>query len=275
MPVVISKGIASANIATTVVTDVQVGGATQKAPEWAKEFLGFKCGGAVTTPTTAEANAVTFRVGSNDFACYPSTVPHITGAGALGGATSIPSMQLEYWSCDWPIHGGDSYDIYAAAPIAQTSAQRVVAATWFGDGEGIMPSREDPYPHVPKFHLCDAATATASTTQALPAYTITGAKAIIQLNGYINDFIVAASRPEIGRIQLNSNGFFTSPVDFHVEPINGFLGAATGQPGPAKISRADVMIPCSPTTIINPLYYQDNTTAVTTSWACSGVTFIR
>lgn len=275
MPVVIVKSIPGTSIGTSTA-DTQLGGATQKAPEWAKELLAIKVGGVIVTPTSTEAAHATFRVASNDFSCYPSSVPAIFANGAVATNSSEASMPLELWPCNWPIHGGDAYDIYCQADVLNTAAPYAIAHTYFGDGEGIMSSRDDPYAHVPRFHWTGASVALASTAQALTAYTITGAKAITEVNGYVvAPTIATAARPEIGRVQLNSNGFFTSPIDFAVEVINGYLGTAIAMPAPCKISRDRIMLPCSPTTIINPIYYQNNATAVTTSRGRSGVTFIR
>jgi hypothetical protein len=273
MVVVISKAIRPTSLGTGVA-EIQLGGASQKAPEWAKEFLGFAGGGALVTPTAAEGSLASVRVASNDFSCYPSTVPAIISAGAIATVTSPASMPLEYWPCDWPIHGGDAYDIYATSAVACTAAPYFGTTQWFGDGDGIMPSRHDAYPHVPRFHTGSGAVATASVAQALTAYTITGAKAITQLHGYLISTAGTASRDEVGRIQLNSNGFFTSPVEFGTEPLQGFLGTTMAN-GVSKVTRSDVMLPCSPTTIINPVCYQDSVTAVTTARGYSGVTFIR
>jgi len=275
MPVVISKAIRGTSLGTGTA-DTQMGAATQKAPEWAREFLGFKVGGTVTTPTSTQAAHAQARVASNDFACYPSTVPVLIAQGSIATAANQNSMILEYWPCDWPIHGGDAYDLYMQAQVANTVAPYGVGMTWFGDGEGIMPSREDPYPHTPRFHLTSGSAAAASASQALAAFTITGSKAIVEFNGYqVDPTIATAARDMHGRIQFNSNGFFTSPVEMSLEVTNGYLGAVTAVFGPQKISRSDVMLPCSPTTIINPIFIQDALTAVTTTRANSGCTFIR
>jgi len=275
MPVVITKSLPGTSLGTAVA-DTQLGGATQKAPEWAKELLAVKAGGVVVTPTSTEAVHGTFRVASNDFSCYPSSFPYIFENGAVATTNHTVSMPLELWPCNWPIHGGDAYDIYGQSDQACTAAPYAIAHVYFGDGEGIMSSRDDPFPHLPRFHWIGASVALASTAQALTAITITGAKAITEVNGYvIAPTIATAARPEIGRIQLNSNGFFTSPIDYVVEVINGGLGTILGTPNVCKISRDRIMMPVSPTTIINPLYYQNNATAVTTSRARAGVTFIR
>lgn len=275
MPIVVTKAIKGTSLGTAAA-DTQLGGATQKAPEWAREFLAFKTGGVVVTPTSTEAVHQTFRVASNDFSCYPSSVPSVFENGAVATTNHVVSQPRELWPCNWPIHGGDAYDVYAQSDVACTAAPYADCTVYFGDGEGIMSSRDDPYPHLPRFHWKGASVALAATAQALTSITITGAKAITELNGYvIAPTMATAARPEIGRIQLNSNGFFTSPIEFNVEPINGGLGTILGVANVPKISRERIEMPCSPTTIINPVYYQDNATAVTTSRATAGVTFIR
>ena len=121
MPVVITKAIRATSLGTASA-DTQLGAATQKAPEWAKEFLAMKNGGVVVTPTSTEAVHVTFRVASNDFSCYPSSVPGIFENGAVATTDHCVSMPLELWPCNWPIHGGDAYDIYCQTDQNCTAA---------------------------------------------------------------------------------------------------------------------------------------------------------
>jgi hypothetical protein len=84
-----------------------------------------------------------------------------------------------------------------------------------------------------------------------------------------------AARSHIGRVQLNSNGFFTSPVDYQVEVTNGYLGASGLVPNPVKLTRENLQLPCGPTTIINAIMYDDSATAVTTNVGNVGICFIR
>jgi len=276
MVVLITKAITATSLGTSTA-HTQLGGAAQKAPEWAREFIGFKVGGNVTTPTSTQAAHAQFDVTSNDFACYPSTVPAIISQGAIATADTNEALPLEYFCADWPIHGGDSYNIYGQCEVANTVAPRGVAMTWFGDGEAIAPSRMDPYPHVPRYHLTSGSAACASTGQALAAFTLTGAKACTELRGYqVDPTIATAARDNSGYFQFNSNGFFTSPLELQVEVTQGYLGAVTYPGGgPNKLSRADIMLPCSPTTIVNTVFYETGSTAVTTTRVNAGVEFIR
>jgi hypothetical protein len=84
-----------------------------------------------------------------------------------------------------------------------------------------------------------------------------------------------AARDSSGYFQYNSNGFFTSPLEMQVEPIQGFLGTSPGGECPLKIARADVMLPCASTTIINTVYNDTGSTAVATGRVNTGCEFIR
>jgi hypothetical protein len=274
MPVVITKAIRGTSLGTAAA-DTQLGAATQKAPEWAKEFLALKVGGVVVTPTSAEAVHQTFRVASNDFSCYPSTVPSVFSQGSVATNNTSPSMPMEYWPCDWPIHGGDGYDIFCMAEQNNTVAPLASATVYLGDGANLPP-HFDPYPHVPRFHLSGASTAIAAIPQALPDLTLTGSRAITELHGYqIDPTLATASRPQLGRIEYQSNGMFSSPMELEMEVTQGYLGAALVMPCPPKLSRSTVMMPCGPTTIVSPRYWQENTTAVVTTRGTAGLTFIR
>jgi hypothetical protein len=274
MPVVVTKAIAATSTGV-VRADVQLGAARQKAPEWCTEFIGMKLGGVVVTPTSTQAAHARFRVASNDFSCYPSTVPSVFSTGSVATNCTPPSMPMEYWPCDWPIHGGDGYDIFCMAEQNNTVAALASAHVYLGDG-GVVPSHLDPYPHVPRFHLSGTSTALAAIPQALPDLTLTGSRAITELHGYqIDPTLATASRPQLGRIEYQSNGMFSSPMELEMEVTNGFLGAALVMSCPPKLSRSNVMMPCGPTTIVSPRYWQENTTAVTTTRGTAGLTFIR
>lgn len=275
MPVVMSKGVTATSLGTGTA-DIQLGAAEQKAPEWTKWFLGFSTGGVIVTPTSTQACHAQAYVSSNDFTPNPSVVLVPIAQGAVATNSASESIELEYWPCNFPIHGGDGYSIYMGAEVANTAAPYGIAEATFADADGRVSSRLDPYPGVTQYHNAAGFAALATTNQAFAAFTLTGTDSLIELEGYVvAPTIATAARPEIGKFRFTSNGFFSSPIELVANTTNGYLGTVTGAIPFPRVTRKDCLMPCAPTTIISASYLQENATAVTTSVANCGVAFTR
>jgi len=277
MPTIISKAPGAGTSLGTAVADTQLGGASQYTPEWANRLKGVKVGGAAVTVTTQEACHGTLWISSNSFAPNPSTVLWIINNGSVV-TNSLPiAPPPEYWAMNYKIHGGEPYDIYGKAAVANTAAPYLTCEVFFGTEDAKMPSAIDPYPlGVETYYDVSSktGTATASAAQAMTSWLITGSKAVTEVFGYMIKTATAASKPVIGYYRLSSNGFDTSPVDLMVAPINGTIGTVTGEDTPT-MSRSPYMVGTSPTASIQATYNQGAAVAITTDIGNVGVAFVR
>ena len=277
MPTLIWKSPGAGTSLGTSTADTQIGGASQYTPEWATRVKGLRPQVAAVTVTTQEALHGTAWISSNSFSPNPSKVVWVGNNGSVA-TNSLPiNPPTEFWPMNYKIHGGEPYDVYMKAAVANTAAPYGTADVAFGTEDAVMPSRLDPYPHGVEVYYdvsSNTGTATASAAQALTAFTITGAKAVVEVFGYMIKTATAAQKPVIGYYRLSSNGFETSPIDMGVEAVNGALGTVTGEDTP-KISRQAVLLGCSPTTVIQPTYNQGAGVSITTDIGNVGVAFVR
>lgn len=277
MPTLISKVPGTGTSLGTATAATQIGGASQYTPEWATRLKGIKVAGICITPTTQEAAHGTIKVSSNSFSPNPSTVPFVINTGSVA-TNSVPiAPNTEYWPMNFKIHGGEPYDIYAQAAVANTAAPYLTCEVFFGTEDAVMPSKYDKYPHgVETYYDVSSltGTATASASQALPVLTITGAKAVTEVFGYMLKTATAAAKGILGYYRFASNGFDTSPVDLMIEPVNSTLGTVTAE-DPASMARSPYILGCSPTTIIQATYNQGGGVAITTDIGNVGVAFVR
>lgn len=268
------KKVSAVSLGTTGAVEVS---ATQlKVPEWADIVLGIRPNSMLITPTANQSLEVKGRLVSDDLSVVPCEflLNPVGGLDATTGGVMVG--EAPYYPLNIPVKGGEGLDFKFTSLKTNTVAPYAWTDVLFGQRKAgdVPPSLYDPLPFVQRFGKVGTLTAVTAATATGTAYTITGAKAIIDFMGLIGKDTMTDSKPCIGYFQFESSGFKYTPQQMHVEPVGAVLGA-TDAPKIACVTRARVALPCAATSVIQDYYTQEGGTAETTDDWITGVWFAR
>lgn len=247
-------------------------------PEWADRVLAIRPVCAHAYPTDATGVDWSWKLSSNELIGFTPVIalgPWGPSADATNSSCNMPPM--ETFPLNIPAHGGETIT-YSNVVESAVAANGYGSATfWFGNAGDVMPSYVDPLPGVQRFGAIGTFTASgaAGAKATGTAYTIVGARAIVEANGCLSEDAIAEKDPCDGMFELSSHGFASSPIKFAAHPIAATLGTTTMLAGgPVPMTRVPLMMPVDRYCVIQD-YFKANAASVNTDDWQTGVWFVR
>lgn len=242
-------------------------GANVTIPAWAREIVAFVPYQSLVTPTAAEALHSKLIVESNDVAIVPFEAPLTPVQGMLGAVPCLGSPPLDKFTVHAPVQGGEEIAIYGQALVANT------AAPYMGCSVVVSNRRHrltDGSIERQVFGKCGTLTATGTTAVgevAGTAYSIHGSEKVIEVIGNQTKTTIAASKPLIGKIRLESSDFKVAvPLTFGIVPVAPVLGTTSGNPVICGQARYKVAVPTNTTCTVQDYHNMEFVTTTAGYW---------
>ncbi len=257
-------------------TKTQLAGADVSVPSWAKMLLAVK---VTMFPLTPKANLGyygKFYLESEDvpnLTPYIGLAPPVGGIDATTGNTFVPPKAEYIVNC--PVTGGEGLKLYGEMFLGDATAASYMGMDLiFGSKGAKLPAYRDPLGGIQRHCKLGTWTAAVDGKATGTAYSVLGAKRIVEVLGLVGTLAAADSKPAAGEFELLSSGFRVNPVSWNVQPVGAVLGA-TDSSHVACISRMkDLDIPIAPITNIVDTYNQAAGVAITTDKWVTGVVYI-
>lgn len=209
-------------------------------PAWTRSILAVRPLTIIDTPTAGEPVLSALTLESDDFAIQPYQVivnPIDSTKGATG---NVFAGQPRWYPLNCPVSGGSELKVFGNALAANTVAPMMACEFLLSD------SVASPQAHARIGTLTP--TGAVGATAIEPAYTITGARTVVELYGLVVHTILAAGDAIMGRFEFTSNDFVSpTPLKLLTNPVPGILGITGGSltPGLASVKvNVDIKSPC-------------------------------
>lgn len=242
---VVPLQVGQTSIGTGATTDTAIGGGAYTIPNWCKSILACKISGVTDLPTAAESWVARGNFTSDNLPVqpfHPLAAPIGSILGASGGAQF--AAKPEVYTMNLRSDGGEQITFNMRNLVASTSANYgnvVIVAT-------------DARPMEAQQHI-QAGTLTQDTAinaeNEGTSYSISGARNIVELLGFLAGTTQATSEGITGRIRFTSNEFDgLSSADLMLAPVAS--GLATLQISFIDgVSRQKCMIPVQNVSQVN------------------------
>lgn len=224
--------VKSAGVETSLgtgTTKTQLTGGSITVPAWARKILAVR---VTVYPLTPKANIcynAKFMLESEDITGltpFIALAPPVGGGDATEISTVVPPLEEYIVNC--PVSGGENLDCYMQMLTGDGTANVYGGMDLiFGSAGALLPPHRDPLRGMQRHAKVGTWTACAAAAEkAGTAYTVIGAKRIVEVLGIANSFTATASKPLAGRFRLESAGFHTTPISWQASPVGSFISTS-------------------------------------------------
>jgi hypothetical protein len=247
------------SIGTSTAKTQLNGGSNVTMPAWARNLVAIVPYQCKITETAAETLHAKVILESDDVAIVPFEVALPPVQGMLGAVPTTSASSPEKFVVNCPLKGGEEIGVYGQALVTNTVAPYVGCTLVVSDGYKAGDGRQI-FGKVGTL----TATGTAAAEVSGTAFSIHGSERIVEVTGSVGGTTVAASKPFMGYVRLQSNDFKVAvPLKYSVVPVTPMLGTTSGSGLTPFLARYKVNIPTNTTCTIQDYFNLE--VAVTTA----------